>query len=306
VEDADVIAAHLHHLTLRGLSENTKINRRSQLARLSAFLSDKRLLDATKDDLLEWASSLAAAGKTARTRYAEISIVHAFYVWAHDQELIEVVPSLRLPRPKLPKAIPHPMSRPNLDRALVGAPPHIRCWSVLAAYAGLRCCEIAPLTRGQIMDSLDQPMLMVHGKGNKDRLVPLSPRVMDELRLFGLPSRGYLFAGLTRSGRPPTANRVSQLLNRWLHESGIPDTAHSIRHMFATDIQRITGDLQTTQHLLGHANVSTTTMYAAFDNARAVSAVLALGDAKPAVGITPAVSGPPDITAALDAAACPA
>lgn len=280
MEDADVIDAHLHYLTLRGLSHNTKINRRSQLGRLSAFLSDKRILDADKADLERWASSLAAANKTARTRYAEISIIHSFYVWAYEHELIEDVPTLRLPRPKLPRALPHPISEASIDRAMVGAPPHIRCWIVLAAYAGLRCCEIAPLTRDQILDSLDPPMLMVHGKGNKDRLVPLSPLVTDELERYGLPSRGHLFGGLTRSGAPPTANRVSQMLNTWLHESGVPDTAHSLRHRFATNVQRISGDIQTTAHLLGHANISTTTVYAAFDNARAIAAVLALADGR--------------------------
>lgn len=278
MEDADVIDAHLHHLDLRGLSRNTKINRRSQLGRLSAFLSDKRLLEADKTDLERWAASLAASNKTARTRYCEISIVHAFYVWAHEHELIDHVPTLRLPRPKLPKALPRPISEASIERAMIGAPPHIRCWIVLAAYAGLRCCEIAPLSRDQILDSLDPPMLMVHGKGNKDRLVPLSPLVTDELERYGLPSRGYLFGGLSRSGRPPTANRVSQLLNIWLHESGVPDTAHSLRHRFATSVQRISGDIQTTAHLLGHANISTTTVYAAFDNARAIAAVLALAD----------------------------
>lgn len=283
MEDADVIAAHLHHLTLRGLSENTKVNRRSQLGRLSAFLGETRLLDATKDDLQRWASSLAAADKTPRTRYAEISIVHAFYIWAHEHEFVTVVPTMRLPRPKLPKALPRPMSTAHLDKAMLGAPPHLRCWIVLAAYAGLRCCEIAPLTRDQIMDSLDPPMLMVHGKGSKDRLVPLSPLVMNELIQYGLPSRGHLFGGLTRSGRPPTANRVSQLLNSWLHDSGVPDTAHSLRHRFATDVQRLSGDIQTTAHLLGHANISTTTVYAAFDNARAIAAVLALAEAATAV-----------------------
>lgn len=276
MEDAQAIDAYLHNLDLRGLAITTKRNRRSQLEILSSYLGETRLLDATREQLTEWTSDLLKSRTTARTRYAKISNVHGFYVWAHDEELVEDDPSHKLPRPKLPKSLPRPIPEDSLERAMVGAPQDIRAWLTLAAYAGLRCCEIAPMTRDQILDTIDPPMLLVHGKGDKDRLVPLNRRVIEELHRCDMPNRGHLWTERSRTGQPPTANRVSQLLNRWLHEAGIPDTAHSLRHRFATLTHGHSGDLLTTAALLGHASVSTTQVYAAFNNAKGVAAVLSL------------------------------
>lgn len=272
MDNAQAIDAYMRYMDQRGLARATKANRRSQLGKLGRFLGDVSLLAAERDDLRAWADDIG--NWLPRTRYVLISSAHSFYLWAQDEGLITDIPTHKLPRPKLPRSVPRPIPEDRLKRAIDVAPDDLRCWLVLAAYAGLRCCEIAPLSRDQVLDTADPPSLLIHGKGGKDRLVPMCERVIEELGV--LPSSGYLWARMDGSHGPPTANRVSQLLNRYLREQGISDTAHSLRHRFASQVQRATGDIQTTASLLGHANISNTMIYAELNNERALAAVRAL------------------------------
>ncbi len=148
---------------------------------------------------------------------------------------------------------------------------------VLAAYAGLRACEIARLHRTDILDGLDIPSLVAHGKGNKDRIVPMCDRVVSELQTYGIPQRGPLFPRLDGRAGAWTGPRVSMVANLYLHEQGIADTLHSLRHRFATRCQAETGNLLVVATLLGHDNPATTMIYAQYDNRAGYAAVQALG-----------------------------
>ncbi len=118
---------------------------------------------------------------------------------------------------------------------------------------------------------------MAHGKGNKDRIVPMCDRVLSELQTYGVPQRGPLFPRL--DGRPGawTGPRVSMVANLYLHDQGIADTLHSLRHRFATRCQAETGNLLVVATLLGHENPATTMLYAQYDNRAGYEAVQALG-----------------------------
>lgn len=262
----------------RRLADTTVRDRRSRLSRLTRWLAPTDLLVATVEDLRRW--QVEGIGHlSVRAAYVAISHVDAFYTWALEEGLVESNPAARLTRPKLPKRLPRPMSEDDVATALVQAEQPYRCMIALAAYGGLRCMEIANLRREDVLDTNTPPMLLVRGKGAVERLLPLGPALLAELRTYGLPSRGPVFRRLDGKPGPITPPRVSQMLSRHLHELGIDATAHMARHRMATVAYRATRDLRAVQTALGHASPVTTAGYAAIADS-------ALEDAMGAVDAT--------------------
>ncbi len=266
----DALWEHVEHLHLRGLADTHVTKRRQEVERLEAFLGHSPLT-ATLAELQRWARALPR--NTPQSRYAAISHVRSFYGWCLEFEHLSSDPARKLPHPKLPRMLPRPMSEDDLKRAIDNADGRVRVWLVLAAYAGLRCIEIAALYRHDILDGADPPVLIAHGKGNKDRAVPMCQRVIDELRAYGLPRRGPLFPRLDGRPGPTGAHRVSDILSQHFAELGIDGRAHTLRHRFGTETYRASQDIRVVQELLGHDSPSTTARYAAYSRQRAVDAV---------------------------------
>jgi integrase/recombinase XerC len=107
------------------------------------------------------------------------------------------------------------------------------------------------------------PLLVVDGKGGRQRVVPLPPRVVDVLKAYprGNPSAPVVPRKKGRAHCPP--HRISQIANAHLHSVGIPETLHQLRHRAATSWYSVSGDLRAVQELLGHASPATTAGYAA-------------------------------------------
>jgi integrase len=146
----------------------------------------------------------------------------------------------------------------DVSIALTVATGHHRAAVLLAATSGLRCIELARLRWIDVLDD----RLLLHGKGSKDRIVPLHPAAraaLDDLPRtteYVLPWRGH--------ARSP-GDRVSREVNAFLHAIGINETAHTLRHWCATKAYQNTRDLRAVQELLGHASIANTAIYAAFD-----------------------------------------
>lgn len=271
------VEAHLAHLELRGLAANTISARRQQLLRLARHFGltlGEDLLLLNEEDLAAWQESLQHLSPT----YRETSAVHVreFFRFAHRRKLIGADPSSELVLPRVPPRLPHPIPAIDLDTAIATAIPRVRLMLVLAAYCGLRAVEIAQLTREQVRDEGESPMLVVIGKGNKQRAVPAPRRVLDELRQYGMPSEGYVFPPL--DGRPghTTPARVSQMCAAHLHSLGIPESLHKLRHYYATSMYAASKDVVMVQRMLGHASVATTSGYVAYDQQAAQAAAEAV------------------------------
>ena len=266
---------HLEHLRLSGHTKATIYSRRRALARMEAALPGS-LLDATPAMLERWRASLTT-GDEATVAY--VSHAKSFYDWAISRGLIASNPAANLPVPRLGRRLPRPIAEDDLMTALAAAPRRVRCWLVLAAWCGLRAREIALLRRENILETASPPVLIVAAsatKGRSERVIPLSAFVLAELAAARLPSSGYVFRrGDGRPG-PNEAWRVSQLANRHLHECGIADTLHQLRHRCGTMAYRASRDLRAVQELLGHSSPSTTAGYAAYDRAALAAAVEAL------------------------------
>lgn len=260
-------------MRLRGLSPATIYQRERALLRLERALR-KPLLDATELDLLAWQETLRGSVAYVANQLANCA---CFYRWATETaDLLSENPARRMVRPKVGRGLPRPIADTSLELAISTAPADVRCWLVLGAYAGLRAGEMSRLERRDVLDTVPSPVMLLRGKGGKERIVPASPRVLFELRAYGMPTRGPIFR--RRDGRPgaPTPARVSQLVNGHLHDLGINDTGHSARHRYATGVYRLSKDLRLTQELLGHADPATTAIYAAYAQEEASAVVEAL------------------------------
>jgi len=272
------LSEHLDHLRMRDLATTHIRTRQRSVHRMATFLG-RDALTATTEEIKDYLRRMPRT--TARSRYAEISHLSCFYQWAYTYSFLGKDPMLTIPRPRLPRLLPRPMCEADVQVAIESAPARTRLWLVLAAYQGLRACEIAALERSDVLDTIPAPALIAHGKGRKDRVVPLCERASAELRVYGLPVRGPVFPRLDGRAGPTTANRVSAVTNGYLHGLGITDTLHTLRHRAATGWYAASQDILVVGALLGHSDPSTTASYAAFSNVRALAAVQALDEAHP-------------------------
>lgn len=274
-----VVEAHLAWLRLRGLRETTATQRRYALARL-ARATGKALLDIDSDDLRAWQHQ--RLGKlTAVAHCTEVMHVGCFYAWAVDEGLLEANPARRLIRPKKPRRVPRPIPEDRLRTAILCAPRHLRAPLVCAAFQGMRVGEIARLQRHDILDAHNPPVIVIDGKGGRERIVPMLDVVWRELCAAGLPAHGHVFRRLDGHPGGITPSRMSQMINRYLHELGIPETCHQLRHRYATQLYRLSEDLRMVQDLMGHADPATTAAYVAYAPSKALSASALLAETFP-------------------------
>lgn len=255
----DPVALWLRSMRRRGLVDGTIEKRASVARRLSAH-AGVALIDVTTEDVEAWLDSRPV---TARTRYTDISHVSAFFRWATREGLADIDPTARIDRPKVRAGLPRPIDTDDLRYALrQSTSPELTAMLHLAAFDGLRCAEIAHLNA----EDINGDMMLVHGKGGKDRVVPVHPLVQASLRALRLPAYGTVF------GLEPW--QVSHLVRRHLHDCGIVATAHQLRHWFATAAYEASGhDLRMVQELLGHSSPTTTAIYTRWSRTRSVDVV---------------------------------
>lgn len=256
----------LAHEAKRGLAERTLEMRLYVLRSFAGFIDPAELPAARQDDIEQW---LASRQLGAQGRYTYLMHLRSFYRWALLEELLETDPTRRIPNPRLPRRLPRPIADPDLRDALVQAGPVTRAWLYLAALQGLRCHEIAGLRRQDVLVHHDPPLLVVNGKGGRQRVLPLHPLVVEILPW----SRGYLFM---RDGHPYSARQVSTTLSQFFRRHSIDATAHQLRHWFGTKVYESSRDLRMTQELLGHASPATTAGYVAFSPGRAARIIAGL------------------------------
>lgn len=276
--DSELIKGFTRDQLRRGLEPTTIEVRRNKLRHFGGWLEPRSLLAATQEDIeafLDDRGGRSGRGLEARTRYAWISHLHCFYVWAMRTGHIERDPTAWIVRPKLRRLLPRPIGDEDLAAALCLAGRRHRAMLMLGAYAGLRCKEIAELRREDVLDTYQPPRLMAHGKGSTDRFVPLHPHVLEGLRRLPMPSRGPIFLH-PRTGAPMTPGQVSAEMTAFFDGLGMAERFHQLRHWFGTRVQDEIGDLRVTQELMGHASPNTTAGYAAFSSKKAVEAVMRL------------------------------
>lgn len=255
----------LHQL---GRAESTIRNYTREIVRVARWLEGRgaSLRTATQELMQQWRAGLRVGPSAVR---AYVAALRSYYRWAIWSQRVGLDPTRDLPLPAEPKGIPRPIPEDLLIQALINAPGRIRPWLFLAALAGLRACEIAVLRREDIIDTV----IVVNGKGGKQRVVPLSPQVWAELVAHGLPASGYLFRRADGLPGPNSRAVVSNAANTYLHGIGIAETLHQLRHRFGTRAFAVHKDLRIVQELMGHASPQTTAGYADFCRTEAITTV---------------------------------
>jgi len=267
--DSPIIARYLEHCERRGLRPTYVAEVRITLRRVEIVVG--RLETATAEQIEGWWNDLDV-GPGGRIAYA--AHVSGFYGWLVWERLRVDDPTARLIRPRQPRKLPRPIKDDELRRAFALADGPMGAWLALAAYAGLRSCEIATVHREDVDDDLDA-LIVRDGKGGKQRIVPLHPEVSSRLAALPMPDTGPLF--VDSRGEPLKANTVCAYANRFLHKTvGTPATLHQLRHWFGTRLYRTSTDLRLCQEMLGHASPTTTARYTAWSPERAAGFVNAL------------------------------
>lgn len=277
-DDMDpAITSHLDNLRLQGRRPATIYARKRNLARLARALPAP-LLDATPDMLLDWRTAMT---HTPGVICSYVSHARSFFEWALREGLIADNPAGELPIPRKPRRLPRPIASADLADALDNAGPRMRLWLILASYGGMRCCEIAYLRAENILLGEKPPRIWIAAdatKGIRERVIPLYPFAAAELEAARLPVTGYAFRRADGKPGPNAPHHVSHLIAAYLHDAGIPATAHMLRHWFGTHSYRARRDLRATQKLMGHGSPDTTALYTEVDDAAALAAVIALPD----------------------------
>lgn len=251
-----MIENHLGYLRHLGRRPGTIYQRATCLYRLRDFLGHD-INAASREELLGFVSR-GGEDRGAEYRCLEISHVRGYYAWAVEHDHLCDNPASRLRRPRRPKHHPRPIPDESLAYALDAAPEPIRSWFYLAAYGGLRCCEIAQL-RGEDYMPRQGLLIIREQKGGDSGAIYPGPILTEEL--VAKPSKGWWFLRWDETPLPITAGQLSRHANRWLHDHGIPDTIHSMRHWHGTHIYRGCKDIRVTQEAMRHLSIVSTEGY---------------------------------------------
>ena len=253
-----------------GRTPATVAVQRGRLMQLANALDDESPWDLTPAQLATWLHRFRAP----ETRRAHRSTLVAFYAWGVESEICPSNPALSTAR--VPPVAPRPrrVRRADYAAALAAADPREALMLRLAAEVGLRRGEVARVHSSDLLDEDDGWSLLVHGKGERDRVIPLPDGLAAGLR--ALPA-GWAFPGHDRGHLSPA--HVGKLVAARL-PAGL--SMHSLRHTFATAAYQLAHDMFAVQALLGHASPETTRRYVATTASTMRATVRALTEGDPA------------------------
>ena len=251
-------------LKAAGLSAQTIKSRRYKMVHLAALLMPSGPEDVTTEQIVQ---VFARQQWKPETRKAYRNTISSFFRWLHKSCRRSDDPSLDVPRVKKPHAHPRPCPDRYIAAAMEMATSSERLMIRLGAECGLRRGEIARVHSDDVVADIAGRSLIVRGKGDKQRIVPLP----DDLAGIIMDARGYLFPG--RFGGHVEESYIGDHISRLL-----PDgyAAHTLRHRFATTAYAATHDLFVVAELLGHESVETTEHYVAMPDGRLREATAAV------------------------------
>lgn len=252
--------------TLRaaGLSAQTIKSRRYKMVHLAALFMPSGPEDVTTEQIVQ---VFARQQWKPETRKAYRNTISSFFRWLHKSCRRSDDPSLDVPRVKKPHAHPRPCPDKYITAAMEKATAAEKLMIRFGAECGLRRGEIARVHSDDVVADSAGHSLIVRGKGDKQRIVPLP----DDLAAIVMDANGYLFPG--RFGGHVEESYIGDHISHLL-----PDgyAAHTLRHRFATTAYAATHDLFVVAELLGHESVETTEHYVAMPDGRLREATAAV------------------------------
>jgi integrase/recombinase XerD len=260
-----------------GLAANTIAAYRRDLTLYADWLAqqgESLAIEASREsDLLAYIAA-RHAGSRATSANRRLTVFKRFFRWALRERLADTDPTLRLRNAKQPLRVPKTLSEAQVE-ALLAAPDvdkplglRDRAMLELLYACGLRVSELVTLKTVQV--GLAEGCLRVTGKGSKERLVPFGEEAHHWLKLYLTGARAAILGGpssdalfVTARGGAMTRQMFWKLIKAHAAKAGIdaPLSPHTLRHAFATHLLNHGADLRAVQMLLGHADISTTTIY---------------------------------------------
>lgn len=262
---------------------NTQLAYANDLRDFGGWLEPKKLHFATamQDHVESYLIDCDAQGLSRSTRARRLSAIRQLYRFAFEEGWRDDNPAIQIKGPGKSKSLPKTLSHEEVDRLIDAAAAHKRegvrnaCLMHLLYATGMRVTELVTLPVSAVRG--DPAMLLVRGKGGKERLVPLSPPAKaalatwiklrdtaeDAAKTQGKPASKFLFPSRSKAGHL-TRHRFFGMIKEFAVAAGVaPDkvTPHTLRHAFATHLLAGGADLRAIQTMLGHADVATTEIY---------------------------------------------
>ena len=260
----------------RGLSPNTLAAYRADLTALERWLDvrEQSLMTAQRGDVLAFMASRVQGGARPRSTARQLSSFRRFYRYQLREGHLREDPTAQIAMPKVGRSLPRSLTEEEVEALLaapaVGDPLGHRDRTMLEVlYAtGLRVSELVNLKLIQV--NLNQGVLKIVGKGNRERMIPLGEEAVQWIQQFLqgprveiLLERQTDFLFPTRRGDRMTRQAFWHIIKRYARKAGVSKdlSPHTLRHAFATHLLNHGADLRVVQMLLGHSDLSTTQIY---------------------------------------------
>jgi integrase/recombinase XerD len=260
----------------RGLSPNTLAAYRADLTALARWLAERGvpIMRTTRADLQDFIAYRVQAGARPRSTARQLSSFRRFFRYLVREGVVREDPTAQIAMPKIGRSLPKSLTEEEVE-SLLGAPAvndplgnRDRTMLEVLYATGLRVSELVNLRNAQV--NLNQGVIRILGKGNRERLIPLGEEAVRWINEFSRAPRGeillerqtdYLFP--TRRGDRMTRQAFWHIIKRYARKAGIAKelSPHTLRHAFATHLLNHGADLRVVQMLLGHSDLSTTQIY---------------------------------------------
>ena len=282
---ADVKRRFLGYLTLeKGMSKNTAQAYGDDVDKLTRYLADAGIgvEHATTDDLERFVCTLQDVGIQPRSQARIISGVKSFYRFLRMEGFMDTDPTELLPTPKIGRHLPEVLTIAEIDAMIdvidMSKPEGQRNRAIIETLygCGLRVSELVGLRLSQLY--LEERYVIIQGKGNKQRLVPISPVAIEQIELYMEQTRSRQVAQrgsedilfLNRRGAILTRQMIFHIVKQLCELAGVRKviSPHTLRHSFATHLLEGGANLRAIQQMLGHESITTTEIYVHIDRSR--------------------------------------
>ena len=265
----------------KGLAENSIFAYQNDVAKLYDFASLRKIAvtELTYNDLKEFVAELYDLGLSARSQARIISGVKQFFVFLLIEDVLNDDPSELLEMPRIGRKLPEVLSIEEIDQLIVAidlskAEGHRNRAIIETLYScGLRVSELVSLKFGDLY--FEEGFIRVIGKGNKERLVPVSPSVEKEIGIYNDHVRRHQVIKpgneqiifLNRRGAQLTRVMIFTIIKDLANTIGLTKSIspHTFRHSFATHMIEGGANLRAVQEMLGHESITTTEIYTHLD-----------------------------------------
>jgi len=274
MRNEDLVDLYLNHLRVeKGLSQNTIEAYSRDLRTFLEFWSDKPLREFQRNKVAKYLSFLGERGLSARSIHRALVALRGFFRFLLLEGHLEEDPLEEVSFPFFPKKLPNPLTfgqtKELLEKPDSSTPIGLRDSALLELMygTGIRVSETSELRLEALQ--LELGFLLVKGKGEKERIVPIGEiakeklvKYLSEGRPKLLKDRASPYVFLNPQGRKLSRQGIWKIIKRYALLCGIRDISpHTLRHTFATHMLQGGADLRVVQILLGHADISTTQVY---------------------------------------------